>query len=410
MWTKKAAGTLGASILSLTLGWTTGSGTLVAIGIITALALSTGLLLTRPAHISVTRAPIHTRHRENDELHIILTIHNRGRSTTFVEVADHPPALFRVREGSNHARNALRPGEECTHEYTLEMPVKGRYEFGQIDIRIQDAWGLRASTTQLEAPASTVVIPATQKLRKVPSRTRYPRIFLGAHLVRSPGQGMEFFGLRDYMPGDPLKEVNWKASARSPNLVVNQREKETVADVTIFLDARQPMAFGRADDNPNLWSARATATLSEFFAQRRDKVRLVIYGENIHTLDPTGGQNHQRHILDALTDLTPRGATPFATVAHRTIPRLRRKSPAIIITSLLDDPTLVEGCALLRGLGMHILVLAIQPRHQLNDLDTNQLVELDRKLTISDLRGVGAHVIEWDGESSLSQRLMEVAP
>ena len=333
-----------------------------------------------------------------------------GRSAAFLEVADEVPALFRLKSGSNCARFPLEPGESREHRFIVEMHVKGRYSFDAVQVRVEDAWGLVHRTRASSLPAPVSVLPAAQRLRKVPARTKFPLVFLGAHLVRAPGQGTEFFGLREYLPSDPLKEVNWKASARSTGLVVNQREKETLADVTILLDARAVMGYGRADDNASLWAARATATLVHFFLQRRDRVRLVAYGETISVLDPDGGQSHHQRILNFLTDLSPAGSLPFVEATRKLIPRLHRKSPVVVVSSLVDDATVVEGVSLLQALSMHTVVLSIEPRNHVPDGETQALVDLERRLAMMDLRGVGARVIAWQGDQNLMERLMEVAP
>lgn len=382
---------------------------LVAVFLITLPVLALVQLRASHPRLAVERRVSHQRMQEGEAFDVTVSVRNAGTTTLFLEVADELPGLFRLKEGASNVRRALaRPGESVEHAYAVQTPVKGRYSLNAVRVRVEDPFGLVYHVHTFAHHAPVTVLPASERLRKVPGKTRFPRIFLGQQLVRAPGQGMEFFGLREYMPGDPLKEVNWKASARSKNLVVNQRERETVADVTIFLDAREIAGYGRADDNALLWSARATASLTVFFLQRMDRVRLAAYGaDKLDALEPDGGERHFYRVMERLTDTQAGGKRPFADAVHDVFPRLHRKSPVVIVSSCIDDPSLVQGCGLLRAHEMEVLVVAVPARWHSDDADAQALIELERRATLADLRGAGTRVVEWDGEQPFASVLME---
>ena len=87
-----------------------------------------------------------------------------------------------------------------------------------------------------------------EKLKISPRRTR---VYSGVIRSRESGAGVEFFGTRAYVPGDPLRHLNWKAGARWDLLITNLFEQERVADVGIILDARSLVEI-RADGNRSL--------------------------------------------------------------------------------------------------------------------------------------------------------------
>lgn len=409
MWTKKGLGVLMIGATAGILGMAFGSGSLVAAFIVVLPFLALAQIATRQPRIEVQRHVSARRVHENDTITITLTIRNQGTSTVFLHVAEVLPGLIKVKQGSNDHRCTLRSGEETAHAFVVEAPVKGRYSLAEVAIRVEDPFGLSYHGYSAALHDPLTVLPASEQLRKAPGKTRFPRIFLGQQSVRAPGQGMEFFGLREYLPGDPLKEVNWKASARSKSLVVNQRERETLADVTIMVDAREVSAYGRADDNGHLWSARAAASLTAYFLNQRDRVRLVTYGENTVVLEPDGGERHYYRIMEALTDLQARGNLSFLEAVHKVFARLNRRSPVVVISSCVDDPSLVEGCGLLRAHEMEVLVVSVVPKWHTNDPDAQALLDLERRVALMDLRGAETRVIEWDGEQPLSVRIMDVS-
>ena len=69
-------------------------------------------------------------------------------------------------------------------------------------------------------------------------KSKVPKIFTGAVNIRQPGEGSNFYNLREYVPGDPMRKVNWKAFARSGKMMVNDFERDAVSDIILIIDSR----------------------------------------------------------------------------------------------------------------------------------------------------------------------------
>ena len=91
------------------------------------------------------------------------------------------------------------------------------------------------------------------------------------------------------MPGDPFKDINWKAYAKRGKLMVNEKCRDAVADVIVILDSRDLSRIGTVLKNPLEYGAVAAASVCSFFLKRRDSVGLAIYDESLAFLEQDVG-------------------------------------------------------------------------------------------------------------------------
>ena len=106
------------------------------------------------------------------------------------------------------------------------------------------------------------------------------------------GTGTEFYSLREFVPGDSLRSVNWKALAKKGKMMVNETVREDVMDVILLLDAREVSAVGGGKDTPLEMSCRAAATYAKQLLDERNNVALMIYGESVEKIDLDRGEHH----------------------------------------------------------------------------------------------------------------------
>ena len=124
----------------------------------------------------------------------------------------------------------------------------------------------------------------------------------GDLVARIRADGLEFADTRAFVPGDRLRSVNWRASARRGELIVNERHPDRNADVVLFLDS---FAEARSDDEADGTlerAVRAAATLAGRYLERRDRVGLVTFGGILRWLEPGGGLVQRYRLIDALLE------------------------------------------------------------------------------------------------------------
>ncbi|MEQ1859316.1 MAG: DUF58 domain-containing protein [Chthoniobacteraceae bacterium] len=173
------------------------------------------------------------------------------------------------------------------------------------------------------------------------------RGMLGAHTQRRAGQGREFEKLRDYLPGDSLGDVHWKASAKRSHLVTKIHQIERTHEVYVVIDASRLSArVVEADERVPALERYVTAALILGAAAERqgDQFGLITFSDRVLTfLRARNGQGHFDTCRDKLYTLQPQPVTPdFDDLCAFLRTRLNKRALVIFLTAL-DDPFLAES-------------------------------------------------------------------
>ena len=151
------------------------------------------------------------------------------------------------------------------------------------------------------------------------------------------GVGSEFTDLRDYVPGDDLRHVDWGASARRPHkLVVKEYEQERNTNIMIAVDISQSMLLGQPRTRLKL-AIEAAAALAYTVVQNKDKIGFTAFSDRVHTfVEPRGGRNQFYRVLDEMLKLTPQGETRLGESLKEIALKLPKRSLLLVISDLHD--------------------------------------------------------------------------
>jgi len=160
-------------------------------------------------------------------------------------------------------------------------------------------------------------------------------------LHRSPYHGfsVEFAEHRQYMPGDPLRHLDWKVLGKSDRKYIKQYEEETNLRAMLLVDSSASMGYGSDKVTKLEYSRQLAAALAYLMLRQNDAVGMFAFaagrGEQI---PPRSTMGHMRPLLLLLERLTPGGGTDFASSLHSLAERLTRRGLVVLISDLLDDP------------------------------------------------------------------------
>ena len=177
-------------------------------------------------------------------------IKNTGLGIGFVEIYDSLPPQARIIKGSNYTLLYMKPWQEVSFEYSLKLPLRGHYHLGPVKMRVKDAFDLFYNERMEESIHSFSVFPQIEVLEEQVITSRAPKLLSGAMPLNVIGTGTEFYSLREFVPGDSLRSVNWKALAKKGKMMVNETVREDVMDVILLVDAREVSAVGGGRDTP----------------------------------------------------------------------------------------------------------------------------------------------------------------
>src|SRR3989442_3788746 len=164
--------------------------------------------------LDVVREGSRDRSAVGQEIRVTLRVANRGPALDLVELYDEIPRELDVSKGRPHIALALGAGEEVALSYTVTARLKGVYVLGPLVARSAGASGLEYEEVVSPVRTSLAVAPPMEDLRRVKVQPRRARRWIGQIPSRRMGPGTEFWGLREYVPGDETRRINWKASAR----------------------------------------------------------------------------------------------------------------------------------------------------------------------------------------------------
>jgi len=404
MWTRKAILMTGAALALLAAGVAARSvGALGAGLVLLAFVLVNRVLFRGSADVTSLRELDLRRVYEGDSTHVFLKLTNPGKRLLFIEVRDRLPRQLAVEGGAAYDFIALPSGAVDEMRYEVRAPLLGVYEVGPTDLRLEDPFGLFYEERATSGSDTLWVLPRGEDLRKAALVSTLPMPLMGEHQVNRPGDGFDFFSLREYVPGDTLRSVNWKASARSSKLMVNQMMRTTAAEVALFIDARAITGAGPEELTPRVTGARAVASLTEFIFVKKDQPRLFIYSDHVREIEPQPPERMIPLTLETLAELTPKGNFPVRLCVSQALPALKPFTPVIFVTPALDDATLVEAASTLLANNMQVAVISpVPPSLPGAEGDLARALLAERETLLGELRGLGAVVIDLEPGASLA--------
>ncbi|MGD1278668.1 MAG: DUF58 domain-containing protein [Tepidisphaeraceae bacterium] len=209
-------------------------------------------------------------------------------------------------------------------------------------------------------------------------------IITGLHKSPHHGFSVEFTEHRNYVPGDELRHLDWKAYARSDRHYIKLFEQETNLQAMLVLDNSASMTFAGKMD----YARHLAACLAYLLAEQQDLAGLAAIDESIHVeLAPGSTAGHLDRLFVALQQLEAGKKTDFAAQLHALVQRLPRRSLVILISDLwMDAPQLSGALQHLRyrkhqGIVLHLLdkaelELPYDRPVTLVDLETDQTLQI----------------------------------
>ncbi len=315
-----------------------------------------------------------------------------------------------VAETPNPQLLSLQPGERRELEYVLRCERWGAHLVGDLVMRAHDTFGLFVFEQTVEGRRPLKVYPRGEALRKL-LRPLETQPFAGNQLPRTRGEGIEFADLRPFVPGDRVRRVNWRATARRGEPWVNETHPERNTDVVIFLDT---FAEARGNGESTLdFAVHAAASLAVHYMREKDRVGLVAFGGVLNWLTASSGLVQLYRVLDSLLDAEIFLSYAWKDVSLLPVRTLPPHALVLALTPLLDERS-VHALLDLRARGFDLAVVEISPvpfatvgEQELDEL-AHRLWLLRRDALRKRYLRLGVPVVEWRDGVPLQAVLEEV--
>jgi len=272
-------------------------------------------------------------------------------------VRDHLPSGLQAEGFAERYVMDLAPGEAVTVEYPLLARRRGVYYLGYVDVHCTDPLGLFNYHQEKTAEALLIVHP-----RPIPlPRIRPPAAGLVATSrlrTRKRGDGTDFCGVREYTPGDDLRRIDWKSTAKRGKLTVIEYESGEANNVAVALDLSPAYHAGREDEHTLEYSVTLAASIAAQCLRRGSEFSLIAEGRDSHSLRALLSAQDETAVMDALARVRPNAAQSFAETLLNAESWLPRGCGLVVISPLIG-PEAVAAARRLVALGHGVLWVSL---------------------------------------------------
>jgi uncharacterized protein (DUF58 family) len=394
-----------AALLALVAAVLTGHAALVLLG---APALGALALMPRRrprAELAVDVARSGSRCFEGEDVTITVTVRTdppRPLDELIIELETAPQVALAGTSPRTQAFLRAGSGAGTSARWVIRAARWGRYSPGSVRVTGR-AGALQASRRAELDPLEVFPRPAPMRPRLVPAELLRR---IGEHTGRAVGEGIEFAGIRPYLPGDQLRDVNRAVSIRRGQLYVNQRAAARAADLVVMIDAfgDSGPVFERTLD----LAVHGAAALVTAYLRVSDRAGLVVLGGLLRWLGPAAGDRQFYRIAEMM--LAARYDS-FVTPDVGRIPRTALPPGTLVVVfSPLLDPRGLGAITDLRQRGFPLIVVDTLRDEPLPGTRADarlalRLWRLEWTATRSGLRALGVPVLQWSESTELDSVL-----
>lgn len=291
----------------------------------------------------------------------------------------------------NRHQLSLPAGESARLVTPLRPARRGHLRAAAVTVRLQGPLGLAGRQASWPVPGTLSVTPAFPSRRHLPSRLARLRELDGRAAVRIRGQGTEFDSLREYVRGDDVRSIDWRATARSRHVVVRTWQPERDRRVVLVLDTSRTSA-GRIGDVPRLDSAMDAALLLGALASRAgDRVDFLAGDRDARARVPAGHRGGALGgIQDAMVDLDAELVEADWRRLVGAVDSLGRSRALVVLLTPLEPAAIENGLLPVVGhlANRHRVVVA-----SVRDPELNQLAATRSDLSETYLAAAAEHAI-----------------
>lgn len=320
-----------------------------------AVVLGFGLTNSRSAGLTAAVEVADARVVVGDNVEVEVTIAGAAGSGS---VTCLPSDTFWDPKSKGELRHATRVADVLVRQqmalsYSLPAMVWGTHDVGRVLVEVTEPYGLFRWSGVANTAAGVRVHPTPTDLQNLLAPWLVRRV-TGTHRSSSIGRGVEYADIREFGPGDSLRDINWRASARSEDLWVSQRHPDRATDVILLLDSF--VESGHDVRKVVGLAIEACVALAESHLSVTDRVGLVDLGGVVRWVAPGTGQMQLQRLTDTLLQ-TALYANPTEKQLSVIPPRALPPRSFVVALSPLLDERFINALSLLAGRGHDVAVV-----------------------------------------------------
>jgi uncharacterized protein (DUF58 family) len=296
-----------------------------------------------------------------DSNDVVLQVKNGYTVPMSVTIIDELP--FQLQERNFNLRKKIKRRQQISMHYAITPSERGEYQFGNIILFFSSALGLLSRRFTIPAQKDVSVYPSFMQMRKyqLVSRTTLTGEH-GNQRMRKIGQSMEFEQIKDYVTGDDIRSINWKATARRGGLLmVNNYVDEKSQQVYCIIDKGRLMKMPFNGLSLLDYAINATLALSNVCLQKQDRIGLLSFSNKLTTLIAADRKPVQReNILKALfKEQTAFLESDYEMLYMQIRHKIKQRSLLVLYTNFESVSGLRRQVNYLRSIARHHLLMVV---------------------------------------------------
>ncbi|SHI30279.1 DUF58 domain-containing protein [Algibacter luteus] len=315
-----------------------------------------------------------------DKNQIILNINNNYSHTIFLEIIDEIPEQFQVRDFK--LKDAIASKNLKTITYHLKPTERGEYHFGSLNVYASSILKLVAKRFTFNSGAMVPTYPGFKQLKKFELlNINQNALEYGLKKVRRLGHSMEFEQIKDYVLGDDLRTINWKATAKKNQLMVNQFQDEKSQPVYSIIDKGRSMKMPFNGLSLLDYAINSSLVISNVVLKKHDKAGILSFSKRIENVVVAERRSSQMQlILEALYNVnTDFFESDFSRLYASIKRHITNRSLILMYTNFETLDGLERQLPYLKAIAKsHLLVVIFFKNTELNQLINHKAETIEK--------------------------------
>jgi uncharacterized protein (DUF58 family) len=294
-----------------------------------------------------------------DKNDVTIYTENNYRFNVSIKIIDEVPEQFQMRDFL--LKESVQSNETRVITYQLKPLKRGEYKFGWLNIYVRGTIGLTERRYTFEQGKMVKVYPSFLQMRKYELMAIHHNLSdLGIKRILKIGHTMEFEQIKNYVQGDDYRTVNWPATARKGELMVNQFQDERSQHIYSIIDKGRLMKMPFEGLSLMDYAINASLVLSNIAIRKEDKAGLITFSDKMSTLLPPDKRAAQiNHIMEALYHQKTLYLESNYELLYATIrSKINQRSLLILYTNFESLASMQRNLKYLRALSKnHVLVV-----------------------------------------------------
>ena len=306
----------------------------------------------------------------SDENPIPITVKNNYKFTIEVKLIDELPVQFQKRDFEQIIQ--LKSTENYNFEYSVKPVERGEYHFGNLNVFVSSPLKIVARRFKFQENEMVAVYPSYIQMKKYEFLAMSNRLTeFGLKKIRKIGHTLEFEQIKNYIAGDDVRTINWKATAKRNQLMVNQYQDEKSQPIYSIIDLGRVMKMPFEELKLLDYAINSTLAFSNIALRKNDKAGLITYAKKVDTIVAASNKKtHLNTINEALYNInTQFNDSDFGYLYALIKRKVTQRSLLILYTNFEHISALKRQLPFLQAISkFHLLVVVFFENTELDNL------------------------------------------